>query len=126
MAVDHDRRPRTAGLRAVEARLPMHRGAEAMRTAPSLPSPASGGGNMDLPSAACRAGKGGGRRQGAAPAARQDASGWWRIAARFAGPLLRAMQSRWVRRAGIRIVPTASTFLLVARGPCPILASRPT
>src|SRR5260370_27770461 len=68
MAVDHDRRPTTAGLRTVEARLSMHGGAEAKRAAPSRPSPLSGGGNMDLPPAASGGGGGGGPGPGGAGA----------------------------------------------------------
>src|SRR5712671_1514943 len=125
MAVDHDRRPRTAGLRTVEARLPMHRGAEAMRAAPSQSSPASGGGHMDLRSAACGGGQGGARGQGAAPAARPDASGWRRVGGRLAGPPLRAMQSRWMRRIGIGMAAVAAIFVLVAGGLWLMLASGP-
>src|SRR6266436_6726512 len=124
MAVDHDRRPRTADLRTVEARLPMQRSAEAMRASSSLPS------------ATCGGGKGGGRGRGAALAARpDDVSGWWRgrvgaglwwrIGRRFAGPPLRAMRSRWVRRAGIGIVAVAAVFALVAGGLWLMLASGP-
>jgi Protein of unknown function len=102
----------------------MHRGAEAMRAAPSPPSAVSGG-PMDLPSTACGGGKGGGRARGAAPAARPDASGWRRLGGRFAGPLLRAMQSRWVRRIGIGIVAVAAFFVLVAGGLWLMLASGP-
>src|SRR5262245_49994099 len=115
MAVDHDRRPTTAGLRTVEARLPMQRGTDAKRAAPSLPSAVSGG-SMDLPSAVCGGGKRGGRPRGAGPPARPGASGWWRIGGRFAGTPLRAMQSRWVRRVGIGIVGVAAIFVLVAGG----------
>ncbi len=103
----------------------MHRGAEAMRAAPSQSSPASGGGHMDLRSAACGGGQGGARGQGAAPAARPDVSGWWRIGGRLAGPPLRAMQSRWVRWVGIGIVAVAAIFVLVAGGLWLMLASGP-
>jgi Protein of unknown function len=80
---------------------------------------------MDLPSTACGGGKGGGRGRGAAPAARPDASGGWRLGGRFAGALLRAMQSRWVRRIGIGIVAVAAIFVLVAGGLWLMLASGP-
>ncbi len=103
----------------------MHRGAEAMRAAPSQSSPASGGGHMDLRSAACGGGQGGARGQGAAPAARPDVSGWWRIGGRLAGPPLRAMQSRWVRRVGIGVVAVAAVFALMAGGLWLMLASGP-
>src|SRR6266436_877135 len=116
MAVDHDSRPKAAGLRTVEARPRMHRSAEAMRA-----SAANGGG------------KGG--RRGAAPVARPEPSGWWRsrasaalwwhIGARFAGPPLRAMQSRWMRRIGICMVAVAAMFVLVAGGLWLMLASGP-
>src|SRR5258708_1698193 len=127
MAVDHDRRPTTAGLRTVEARLSMHGGAEAKRAAPSRPSPARGGGNMDLPAAAFGGGTGGGRGQDAAGArrGRAGAAPWWRIGARLAGPPLRAMQSRWVRRVGIGIIAVAAIFVLVAGGLWLMLASGP-
>src|SRR5262245_53432927 len=118
MAVDHDRRHTAAGLRTVGARLHMHRSAEAMRASASLPSPAGGGG------------KGGGRGRGAA--ARPDPSGtrvgaapWWKIAGRFAGPPLRAMQSRWMRRIGICTMAVAAVFVLVAGGLWLMLASGP-
>jgi len=67
--------------------------------------------------------------------ARQDVSGWWRsragaglwwrIGGWFAGPPLRAMRSRWVRRAGIGIVAVAAVFALVAGGLWLMLASGP-
>src|SRR5207245_669057 len=96
----------------------MHRSAEAMRA-----SAPSGGG------------KGGGGRRGATPAARPEPSGWWRsragvalwrrIGGRFAGPPLRAMQSRWMRRIGIGIAAVAAVFVLVAGGLWLMLASGP-
>src|SRR5260370_22025416 len=119
MAVDNNRRHTTAGLRPVEARPPMHRGAEARRTAPSLPTPTSEGGKTNIPSAACGGGKGAGRGRGAAPAARPGVSGWWRIA----NSPLRAMQSRWVRRVGIGLVAVAAIFVAVAGGLWLMLAS---
>src|SRR5215467_4581983 len=125
MAVDHDRRPTTAGLRTVEGRLPLHRGTEAMRVAPSLPTPTSGAGKTNIPSAACAGAKGGGRGRGAAPGAWQGASGWWRIGAGLARSPLRAMQSRWVRRLGIGVAAVAAVFVLVAGGLWLMLASGP-
>jgi hypothetical protein len=125
MAVDHDRRPTTAGLRTVEARLPLHRGTEAMRVATSLPTPGSGAGKTNIPSAPCAGAKGGGRGRGAAPGAWQGASGWWRIGARLARSPLRAMQSRWVRRLGVGVVAVAAVFVLVAGGLWLMLASGP-
>src|SRR5712671_6610313 len=121
MAVDHDSRPMAAGLRTVEARHRMHRSAEAMRASASLPAAASSGG------------KGGGGRRGAAPAARPEPSGWWRghaalwwrIGGRLAGPPLRAMQSRWMRRIGIGMAAVAAIFVLVAGGLWLMLASGP-
>src|SRR5712671_5333350 len=116
MAVDHDSRPKAAGLRTVEARPRMHRSAEAMRA-----SAANGGG------------KGG--RRGAAPVARPEPSGWWRsrpdasgwrrVGGRLASLPLRAMQSRWMRRIGIGIVAVAAIFVLVAGGLWLMLASGP-
>jgi Protein of unknown function len=101
----------------------MHRRAEAMRAAPSLPSPACGGGQ----------GRGGGR--GPAPGARLHAPGWWssrigaalwwQIAGRFAKLPLRATQSRWMRRIGIGVVAVAVIFVLVAGGLWLLLASGP-
>src|SRR5215472_3179109 len=121
MAVDHDRRRLTAGLRTVEARLHMHRSAEAMRATSALPPAARGGG------------KGSGR--GPAPIARQDASGWWRgsagaalwwrIRRRFAGLPLRAMQSRWMRRVAVGVMAVAAVFVLVVGGLWLLLASGP-
>src|SRR5215470_17747380 len=116
MAVDHDRRPMAAGLRTVEARRHMHRSAEAMRA-----SAASGGG------------KAGGGGRGAALVARPEPSGWgrggragaalWRHIGRFAGPPLRAMQSRWLRGIGIGIAAVAAIVALVAGGLWLTLAS---
>src|SRR5215472_15030859 len=115
MAVDHDRRRLTAGLRTVDARLPMHRSTEAMRAAPSLPPATRGGGTA------------GGSGRGLAPIARQDASGgwWWGIRRRFAGPPLRAKQSRWMRRLAGGLIAVAALFVLVVGGLWLLLAGGP-
>src|ERR1700730_18391954 len=100
MAVEHDR-SRTAGLRTVEARLHMHRRAEALRAV------------------ARSAGR------GPAPAARFDAPpaapayGHSRIGRMLWG------QSRWMRWFGISVVAATTIFVLVAGGLWLLLASGP-
>src|SRR5260370_14567619 len=113
MAVDNNRRHTAAGLRTVEARLPMHRGAEAMRTAPSLPTPTSEGGKTNIPSAACGGGKGVGRGRGAASAVRPGVSGWWRIGGRITSSPLQPMQSQMDRLVGISLAADAAHFVAV-------------
>src|SRR5215468_7412742 len=113
MAVEHDR-SRTAGLRTVEARLHMHRRAEAMRAA------ARGTGRG--PPAT--------RFDGASAGAtwwhtRVGKALWWQITKRFSGPLLRSTQSRWMRRLGIGIAAVAVMFAVVAGGLWLMLASGP-
>src|SRR5215467_9258414 len=120
MAVDHDRRGKTVGRRTVEARLHMHRGAEAMRVAPSPPAPLSGrgkGGGSGTGAAALEAS---GRRR-----SRVGAAPWWKITGRFAGRPLRALQSRWMRRLAIGMAAVAAAFVLAAGGLWLLLARGP-
>src|SRR5215471_171173 len=103
MAVEHDR-SRTAGLRTVEARLHMHRRAEAMRAAArgTGRGPARAA-QFDTTSAALAWWR-----------SRVGRTLWWQIARRFGRPIWWATQSRWVRRLGISVAAVAAMFLLVA------------
>src|ERR1700730_807903 len=91
MAVEHDR-SRTAGLRTVEARLHMHRRAEALRAV------------------ARSAGR------GPAPAARLDAAA--AAVARWRSRVGRTLwgQSRWMRWFGISVAAATAIFVLAAGG----------
>jgi hypothetical protein len=95
----------------------MHRSAEAMRAAASLP--ARGGGKGRAPSGTARpAARGWWRR-------RAGAALWWQIARRFARLPLRAMQARWMRRVSVGVAAVAAVFMLVVGGLWLLLASGP-
>src|ERR1700719_2899085 len=100
MAVEHDR-SRTAGLRTVEARLHMHRRAEALRAVA----------------------RGAGR--GPAPAARFDAAP--AASARWRSRVGRTLwgQSRWMRWFGVSVAAATAIFVLAAGGLWLLLASGP-
>jgi hypothetical protein len=114
MAVEHDR-ARIAGERSVEAGLHMHRRAEAVRAVARGP------------------------RRGPAPAAQLTnesalsawwrshvtTAPWWRTTKRFAGPVLRATQTRRMRWFGIGVAAIAATLVLAAGGLWLLLASGP-
>src|SRR5260221_12738099 len=100
MAVEHDR-SRTAGLRTVEARLHMHRRAEALRAV------ARSAGRGPAPAA----------RVEAPPAA--PACGHSRIGRTLWG------QSRWMRWVGISVGAGTAIFVLAAGGLWGPLGRRP-
>ena len=100
-------------MRAVEAGLHMQRRAEAMRARRGDRNPA--------PAARLEA-------ESAASAWWRSGVGralWWQIAKRFAKPVLRVTQSRWMRRFGIGAAAAVAIFVLVAGGLWLLLASGP-
>src|SRR5499427_8746594 len=112
MAVEHDRF-RTTGLRAVEAGLHVHRRAEAMRARRGDRNPAPAA-RLETESAASTWWR-----------SRVGRALWWQITKRFAKPVLRVTQSRWMRRFGIGAAAAISIFVLVAGGLWLLLASGP-
>src|SRR5215467_7319133 len=114
MAVERDR-SRTAGFRTVEARLHMHRRAEAARAV------ARGAGRAPAPSA----------QFGTASAAsawwrsRVGRTLWWQIARRFAVPAVLAKHWRWMRWFGVGVAAVTSFFVLAACGLWLMLARGP-
>jgi hypothetical protein len=127
MAADQYRRPITAGLRTVEARLHVHRSGEAMQgdsrddmTRDDMTRNDAARGKAlrcDIMRPAAR--------RKAVPAARRHQSRFWHVAWLFAAAPLRALRHRWMRRAGVCVVSLAAIAIMAVAGLWLLLANGP-